>query len=308
MQSNFGIVTKMGVWLMPYPEVYQPIWVRAWRDSDLAAVIDTLRRLMLDGTIRMVPQVINTALYGAMVSDRQSWWTGEGPIPEDVLDTMGRELECGRWLVRCALHGDEPVVDHRYEKIKAAFGQIEGADVWGSKCAPQDIPTLSNPHERVQGGVPNLDLNAMVAWYGGEEGGHIGFSPIAPMTGRDATTLRDLLRGMIHGAGLDYMASMLPVSARSFSHITMVIFDTKNEQQVNAAYDVCRQLVVQAAKLGYGEYRAHLDFMDLAAEQYSFNDHAYMRFNETLKDALDPNGILSPGKQGIWPKSMRVRA
>ena len=45
--------------------------------------------------------------------------------------------------------------------------------------------------------------------------------------------------------------------------------------------------------------------MDLAAEQYSFNNHAYRRFSETIKDALDPNGILMPGRQGIWPKSMR---
>ena len=44
----------------------------------------------------------------------------------------------------------------------------------------------------------------------------------------------------------------------------------------------------EAAKLGYGEYRAHLDFMDLAADQYRFDDHAYRRFCETIKDALDP--------------------
>ena len=145
----------------------------------------------------------------------------------------------------------------------------------------------------------------MTAWYGGEEGGHIGFSPVAPLTGPDALALRDLLRGMVEGAGLDYIAGLLPINARSFIHITMVIFDTKDEAQSRAAYDVSRRLVVEAAKLGYGEYRAHLDFMDLAAEQYSFGDHAYRRFCETIKDALDPNGILSPGKQGIWPRSMR---
>ena len=68
MQSNFGIVTKMGVWLMPYPEVYMPLWLRVWSDDDLAPVVDTLRALMLDGTIRMVPQIMNTVLLGAVFS------------------------------------------------------------------------------------------------------------------------------------------------------------------------------------------------------------------------------------------------
>jgi 4-cresol dehydrogenase (hydroxylating) len=30
-----------------------------------------------------------------------------------------------------------------------------------------------------------------------------------------------------------------------------------------------------------------------------------MKLNNTLKDALDPNGILSPGRYGIWPKHLR---
>jgi 4-cresol dehydrogenase (hydroxylating) len=283
-----------------------PLWLRVWNDDDLAPMFETLRKLMLDGTIRMVPQVMNTVLYGAVVAKRADFWTGEGPIPDDVLDRMARELEIGRWLMRFALYEDEAVADVKFAKIKSAFeSAIPGAEVWGTKYAPEEIPGIENPAEKIQGGIPNLDWNAMTAWYGGEEGGHIGFSPVAPLTGPDSLALRDLLRGMVEGAGLDYIAGLLPVNARSFIHITMVIFDTKDEAQSRAAYDVSRRLVVEAAKLGYGEYRAHLDFMDLAAEQYSFGDHAYRRFCETLKDALDPNGILSPGKQGIWPRSMR---
>jgi 4-cresol dehydrogenase (hydroxylating) len=305
MQSNFGIVTKMGVWLMPEPEVYMPMWARVWRDDDLAPLVDTLRRLSLDDTIRCVPQVLNTALYASVVTDRRLWWQGEGPIPDGVLDKMARELEIGRWLMRCGLFGDEAVVDHRFAKIKDAFGPIEGCEVWGSKCAPSDVAALPNPAERVQGGVPGLELNAMAAWYGGEQGGHIGFSPIAPLTGRDALAVRDLLRGMIEQAGLDYMSVLIPPNARCFANVTLIIFDTKDEAQARSAYDVARRLVRDAAKLGYGEYRAHLDFMDLAAEQYSFGDGAYIRFCETIKDAVDPGGILAPGKQGIWPRSLR---
>ena len=44
---------------------------------------------------------------------------------------------------------------------------------------------------------------------------------------------------------------------------------------------------------------------DDVADQYSFNDFVLRRFNETLKDAIDPNGILSPGRAGIWPAAFR---
>ena len=52
MQSNYGIVTRMGVWIMPRPEVYAACRAM-WEGEDaLAAMVDTLRELMLEGIIR----------------------------------------------------------------------------------------------------------------------------------------------------------------------------------------------------------------------------------------------------------------
>ena len=43
----------------------------------------------------------------------------------------------------------------------------------------------------------------------------------------------------------------------------------------------------------------HKAFMDECTAAYSFNGHALLRLHESLKDAIDPNGILSAGDHGI---------
>ncbi|HUA00483.1 MAG TPA: FAD-linked oxidase C-terminal domain-containing protein, partial [Candidatus Aquilonibacter sp.] len=60
-----------------------------------------------------------------------------------------------------------------------------------------------------------------------------------------------------------------------------------------------------AAEHGWGFYRTHIAFMDKVVDTYSYSNHSLLRLQETVKDALDPNGILSAGRYGIWPKHLR---
>lgn len=46
--------------------------------------------------------------------------------------------------------------------------------------------------------------------------------------------------------------------------------------------------------------------MDMTAENQDFNNRSFSRFTTLLKDSIDPNGVLSPGKSGIWNSGAEV--
>jgi FAD/FMN-containing dehydrogenase len=86
-------------------------------------------------------------------------------------------------------------------------------------------------------------------------------------------------------------------------HIVCIVFDRKDLDSRRRAHWLIRTLIDDAAKRGWGEYRTRLSVMDQIAETYSFNDNAQMKLNDKIKAALDPKGIISPGKNGVWPKN-----
>jgi 4-cresol dehydrogenase (hydroxylating) flavoprotein subunit len=152
-------------------------------------------------------------------------------------------------------------------------------------------------------------MNNITGWYSANDGGHVGFSPVIPLRGRDVHEAHQVLRRALEDeAGLDYMVGSTNVNARSLIHVGLIVFDSSDEEVTRRAYETTRRMVSVARKLGLGEFRAHLDAMDEVAAHYDFNDHAYLRFVEKIKDAVDPQGILAPGKQGIWPQQMRNHA
>jgi 4-cresol dehydrogenase (hydroxylating) len=260
---------------------------------------------MLAGVVSMRPQLTNTLGMASMITSRDEWFDGRGVMPDEIINNIAKEYNLGRWMMRFALYGDEAVVDHNFEVVKKRFGQIPSAVLVGEKHGPEDWDTLANPHERVMIGRPSLDLYKMAGWSGGDEGGHVDFAPVIPLTGKRAAAAHQTMTKMLAEVGMDFLGGMIPINGRATPFINVISFDTKNPEQVDNAYSVARKMVDTMGKMGYGEYRAHPSFMDLAAEQFAFNNHAQARFNESIKDTIDPNGIIAPGKNGIWGTRMR---
>lgn len=305
-QGNLGVVTKLGVWLMPKPEVITHVHVDVPRDEDLIPLVDILRRLRLDGTIDGVPCILNTLLIASTIAPREQWYEPEeGVIPDDEIDRIAERIGIGRWHLRFAFYDDAVINAHKLQKAAAAFSAIPGAKIRHTTTGPDEWSTLEDASDRVYAGVPNLDWNTMAGWRGGTHGGHMSFAPVAPLTGRKVYDLQMWLKAQFERNGIDHTADLIVVNERSLVSVAGITFDIDDEAATADGYRVMQDLVRDAGRMGYGEYRAHLHFMDLAQEQYAFNDHAYRRFVERIKDAVDPQGILNPGRHGIWPVALR---
>lgn len=299
-QSNFGVVTKMGVWLMPEPPGYRPYLITFEREEDLHEITEIVRPLKVNMLIPAVAVTAGLVWEAAVQTTRRDWYTGKGAIPASVRKKMAGELRVGEWNFYGALYGPPPMMDNNWEAIHDSFATIPGAKFYFDEDRKGEVAW--EYRKKLGMGVPNMTEYSVMNWI--PNGAHIDFSPISPVTGDDAMKQYHLIHERCVAAGFDYCGEFA-VGWRDMHHIFCLTFDRYNPGEKARAHKLFGELIDAAANAGYGEYRTHLDFMDKIASTYNWNDGALLQQHEKIKDILDPDGILSPGKMGIWPESMR---
>jgi 4-cresol dehydrogenase (hydroxylating) len=299
-QSNYGIVTRMGRNLIPEPETYMSCEVNCRFDKGLEDIIEKLRPFKMDETIRNPLVVSNMEIIASFLSVRSQWYDGDGPIPDDVLETIQDALNLGRWNASFALYGSDVKVNDSWSRIKDAVKDIPGVEIHDRVYHPGD--EILHPRDQSQAGIPSLNEFGLVNWLGA--GGHIDFSPAGPMRGRDARIMADLVRSRTHEYGFDHLGGFYALG-RSFLCVNTLIFRKNNPEDMQRVRELFTVLIQDFAERGYAEYRTHLAYMEQVAGTFNYNDNSMLRFQETLKDAIDPEGIIAPGKSGIWPQRYR---
>ena len=185
MQSNFGIVTQMGKWLTPRPEVYAPVEVRAASESDLEALIDTMRPLLLDGTVTNVPLLGTLTGAASMIKPRAQWHSGPGPLPTGSTRRPGPSSASasGTCAWRCTARRRSSTRSWRGSRTPSPQGspRCRGRGAEDRRRGRQRADPHHAPRAR-PGGHPRALLLDSLQWWGGI-GGHLDFSPVAPLVG-----------------------------------------------------------------------------------------------------------------------------
>jgi len=274
------------------------------KHDDLFALVEIFANLMNSGMVQATTTVVSPLAFARpdaeLAAARASGSTRD-------LEQYAARKNIGYWSVSLPFYGPAKVVAAQWEHAKEKFSVILGVKFQdgASYRFPLDADQLAKITNPVPFGVPSLQTFSIG---GPRSQGHMWFSPIIPMTGEAVLEAQEVFAQVYRDLGSSNSASAaFPVwnfFARAF--VIIYFFPIEHDVEKNKRNrEIFRRLVKTSAERGWGEYRTHTAFMGDIMDAYSFNNHALLRLHETMKDALDPNGILSPGKNGIWPKGLR---
>ena len=166
-QSNFGIVTKMGFWLMPMPETFLTGTVTVPRYGDFDALVKEVSYLE-DSFLIGMPEFGSPAAEGGiggtptdMAGLMRNGWPSVERL-EEFVSAQGRPA----WSVELRFYGPEEVVRGGWEAARRRFADrvsgalFEDGDFWRLPLSAEE--QASNPL-KPQLGIPALEIFDMVA-------------------------------------------------------------------------------------------------------------------------------------------------
>jgi 4-cresol dehydrogenase (hydroxylating) len=305
-QSNFGIVTKMGFWLMEEPEAALQVSVTVPKRRDVVPLVDTLHSLMCAHTIPSQVTVASPLMAGNHPELLRL--RGSGGASDEEWNRFAAAQGRPFWSSTFVYYGPRKVIDAQWEHTKERLAGITGVGL--QETARYAFPLTDEQVEAVADkarlGIPSLNLFGSRNAVGAPPSeGHIDFSPMIAPHGEDLIALSDLTGKIYadHGLPPSFVGGLM------FHPRTMICFHAvptyRNAQDNRRIRSLFETLVKSCAERGWPIYRIHPVFQQLGMEMYGFNDGALHRLHETLKDAIDPNGIVSPGRYDIWPRRLR---
>ncbi len=326
-QSNFGIVTKMGFWLMPEPEAYFSGTVLAGKRDDLHQMVKLLTFVENSGVTNGLPDTGSPLLGIISIAEQSRSLAIDEPAqkedPEllalrdkaeagqhEQLEAYGARHGLAYWSFTLKFYGPAKAIAAQWEFCKEKFSVIPGVRFKDGELIRFPLKTpMNDPAHLPEFGMPSLNLFSIGARSSinpTPTHGHMWFSPIIPRTAEAIFEANALFSAAAREFNLPMLRFSLPACYWERAFVFIFAFpvstDIESNRKNRAAF---HRLIELAAAKGWGEYRTAPAYQDAIMKTYSFNNHALLRFHETLKDAVDPNGILSAGRYGIWPKHLR---
>ncbi len=323
-QSNFGIVTKVCIWLMPKPE-YFGVFHFAVRDTEhLCTVMERLRTLRLEGTFRSAVHLGNDIRVLSALQ-QYPWEEAEGKVPiSDALKSrLLRQWGAAPWNCAGGLRGDKREVQARLRRIRRVLKGVARVHFMSDSVLSKLAP-FAPLYQRLFGvdvrqklaifglmkGIPTERPTQGVYWRKREKSrtkdfnppadrcGVIWCAPIFPLTAEDTRQVVSTVERVCEKFHFEPNMSLNLVTPRAACAVIGIFFDKEIEEERELANACHKELLDTLIASGYFPYRMSSQAADQFPQLFS-SDDPYWDTCRRIKQVLDPRGIFSPGRYGL---------
>ncbi|MBM4153738.1 MAG: FAD-binding oxidoreductase [Lentisphaerae bacterium] len=328
-QGNFGIVTAAGVELLPKPERETAVIARIDREDALPALIDAFAGLRRRGVIGGVAHIGNRArswmtlaplLMEQLVALRQCPADRAREAAEAVLAAEGfgpwsavagiagppRMQAIARAEIRRSLRGIARVIflgaglRRTAERLLAA---LRGIPACARKLA---LLRAVTPVQELALGIPTDDTLPAVGWAvpgaapsrddpDRGDAGLLYCLPIVPADGAFVREALDAVLSIFARYGFEAAITVNLLDDRSMEGVISLAFRRDDPARAAAAQSCIREAEEDMLRRGCPPYRVGLGSMDLVVRP----DDPFWQTVRSLKTALDPDGVISPGRYNL---------
>lgn len=292
-QSNYGICVQMGMWLMPEPPAFKPFCITLDTVEEVEKIVEVLRPLRIANIIPNAFTIASTLYEAAGVVSRADYVDGNRAITEAEIEKIKKDTGMGSWNVYAGLYGTPEGNELNWNIIQSVVNANFTNHKFLTSKEMGDDPVFKYRADLMRGYM-TLQEFGLYNWRGG--GGSMWFAPVSPAEGKHTLNQSALAKKILNKYGFDYVAEFI-VGWRDMHHIIDLLYNRNDPEEMKRAHDCYAELVHEFAAQGYGVYRTSSGFMDLVAETYGPEIRSVF---QKIKRALDPKGILAPGKSGIY--------
>lgn len=322
-QSGFGIVTQASILLARRPPSVKAFLFNLEDEQLLAPALGRIQEILslLPGTVGAI-NLMNRRRVLAMSAPYPWGQLGpDGLIPEARLTQMGRQYQIFPWTGFGTLYGSRRVVAAAQRDIREALRGVASRLIFITQAQAEKLATVARflPGKMGQNlrrstrmlanalslaeGRPNETALRLSYWK--QQGqsntplnpardgcGLIWYAPLVPAQGGLARQYVDMVTRIAGAHGIEPLITFTSLSERVFDSTVPLLFDKTDPASVARAQDCYRALLAEGRALGCFPYRLGISAMAESSAEAACSG----AFHRRLREAIDPNGIISPGR------------
>ncbi|HLA64580.1 MAG TPA: FAD-binding oxidoreductase [Rhodothermales bacterium] len=294
VQSNLGIVTAMTVWLQPVPAFHRHVHFTLPDDTALPAAVDALQRLRMEGTVTTsIALHLDSKVLSLLLPYPYAATSGRTPLPDDVRQRLADAVGGGRWFGECAIGAPTAaVLDVLSSRLEEVLGPVVPAlrltevNAEGPFYSADAESGLAHAYWRKRSPMPpDADPDR-------DRCGILWVTALLPFEGESAVEGVRLVEKVLPSYGFDPLLTFQAADARCLHAIVSLVYDRDEAGADGRALDAYHALADAFTGAGFPPHRLALP----GQARPPAGDPAYGALVRTLKKALDPDGLLAPGR------------